>query len=184
MSERQGTIRRATAADREAIVAMQVHSFRTLGRHHYGTEVIEAFILHVGTLDPHLIEDRNFFVIERDDMIMACGGWSMRRPAYALHAANDAELTPQVPVVRAVYANALMPRQGLGRRIMAEIEADIRRAGHDRACLTATLSGLPLYRAIGYRGDSPVVVTLPGGHPLVGIAMEKRLDSDSAHRAA
>lgn len=182
MDEQGGIIRWAAPADREAIVEMQAHSFRTLGRHHYGPEVIEAFILHVGTLDPHLIEDRTYFVIESDDVIMACGGWSVRRPVYATHAANDAELAPRVPIVRAVYANALMARQGLGRRIMAEIEADILRAGYDRACLTATLSGLPLYRALGYSGDTPVVVNLPGGYPLVGIAMEKRLDG--ARRAA
>jgi GNAT superfamily N-acetyltransferase len=184
MSERCGVIRRAVPADREALLDMQAQSFRVLGRHHYGPEVIEAFLTHVGTLDPHLIEDGAYFLIEHDGVIIACGGWSLQQPGYAAHAANDAELVPQLPKVRAVYAHALMPRQGLGRRIMAAIEADILRAGFHGACLSATLGALPLYRAIGYRGDAPVVVNLPGGHPLVGIAMEKRFDGAGARRAA
>jgi GNAT superfamily N-acetyltransferase len=183
-SEQSGVVRRAVPADREALLQMQAQSFRTLGRHHYGPEVIEAFLTHVGTLDPYLIEDRTYLVIEHEGVIMACGGWSVRRPVYAAHAANDAELAPQAPVVRAVYTNALMVRQGLGRRIMAMIEAEILQAGFDRVSLTATLSGLPLYRAIGYQGDAPVIVNLPGGHPLIGIAMEKRFDGADARRAA
>ena len=69
-----------------------------------------------------------------------------------------------------------MARQGLGRRIMQRVEIEIANAGYHRATLTSTLTGLPLYRALGYRGDAPVILSLPGGYPFVGIAMEKQLD--------
>lgn len=177
-------VRRARPEDRAALLELQAASFRTHGRHHYGAEVIEAFLAHVGTLDPGLIEDSTYFVIESEGELMACGGWSVRQPGYVLHAANDADPGSLVPKVRAVYVHPLMARQGLGRRIMATIEAEIAAAGHQRATLTSTLTGLPLYRALGYRGDAPVVLNLPGGHPFVGIAMEKQLARGGIRQAA
>jgi len=48
----------------------------------------------------------------------------------------------------------------------------------------ATLGGVPLFHTLGYRGGAPVVVQLPGEHPFVGIAMEKRLSAVTLKAAA
>ena len=91
MSDDGIIVRRAEAQGRSALLGLQAQGFRTHGRHHYGVEVLEAFLAHVGTLDPTLLEDRTYFLIEGGGEILACGGRSVRRPRYAAHAANDAD---------------------------------------------------------------------------------------------
>jgi hypothetical protein len=59
--------------------------------------------------------------------------------------------------------------------MMAMIEAEIAAAGFSQASLTATLSGIPLYRHLGYRSGQPVEVSLPNALLFVGLAMEKQL---------
>jgi len=176
------TIRRALPGDREALLELHSESFRTLGAHHYGAEVIGAF-LAAGTLDAALIDDRTYFVLEDGSTMLACGGWSVRQPGFARLATIGAGIGA-VPKVRAVYVRPQFARQGLGRHLMTFIEAEIVRAGFTRATLTASFTGLPLCRALGYRGDVPVVLNLPGGHHFVAIGMEKRLDSRGVRRAA
>jgi len=176
------TIRRALPGDREAMLQLHAESFRTLGRHHYGPEVIGAF-LAAGTLDPALIDDRTYFVLEGDGVMLGCGGWSVRQPGFA-RLAPIGNPVGVVPKVRAVYVHPRVARQGFGRHLMVFIEAEIARAGFARATLTSTLTGLPLYRSLGYRGDTPVVLNLPGGLSFVSIAMEKRLDRSGLSRAA
>lgn len=48
-------------------------------------------------------------------------------------------------------------------------------AGHRRASLLATLSGVPLYRRLGWREGQAETVRLPGGLPMAGLHMTKRL---------
>ena len=74
-------------------------------------------------------------------------------------------------------------RCGLGWRIRTRIEAEIVRAGHDRASLTALFSGVPLYRRLGYRSLEPVVLAMPDGLKFIGVRMEKRLNRELAHLA-
>jgi GNAT superfamily N-acetyltransferase len=116
-------------------------------------------------------------------VMLACGGWSVRQPSFA-RLAPIGGAGGVVPKVRAVYVHPCFARKGLGRHLMNFIEAEIVRAGFTRATLMSTLTALPLYRALGYRGDAPVILSLPGGHPFVGIAMEKRLDCGGVRRAA
>lgn len=176
------TIRQAVPADREALLQLHAESFRALGRHHYGADVISAF-LAAGTLEAAVIEDRTYFVLEAEGTMMACGGWSVRQPGFARLATVGAAVGV-VPKVRAVYVHPQFARHGLGRQLMTFIEGEIARAGFARATLTSTLTGLPLCRALGYRGDAPVVLNLPGRHSFVGIAMEKRLDCRGFRNAA
>lgn len=176
------SIRRARPGDRDTLLELHAESLRQLGRYHYGPEVIEAF-LTAGTLDSLLIDDRTYFVLEADGAMLASGGWSVRKPSYARMTAVGADASV-VPKIRAVYVHPRLARRGLGRHLMTFIEAEVVRAGFTRVTLTATLTGLPLCRAIGYRGDAPVVLSLPGGHPFVGIAMEKRLDCRGMRHAA
>ena len=62
------------------------------------------------------------------------------------------------------------------------IERQIAAAGFDAAFLTAALSGVPLYRRLGWHSQGPVVVTVPEDHRLVGLGMTKRLATNGNDR--
>ena len=57
-------------------------------------------------------------------------------------------------------------------RVEAEIAQGRATIGHRS---TRALSGLPLYRRLGYRSLEPIVLAMPGDLNFIGVRMEKRL---------
>jgi len=130
-------------------------------------------------LDTQLIEDGTYFVIEAEDRIVGCGGWSRRatlyggdqspgRNAVLLDPANDAAR------VRAMYTHPAFTRRGIGRLILKLCEDAAREEGFARAELMATLAGEPLYRACGYEAVENVNDDR-GGVPVPLLRMSKLL---------
>jgi|KBSMisStandDraft_5_1062788.scaffolds.fasta_scaffold540553_1 GNAT superfamily N-acetyltransferase len=169
-------IRRAQRHDSAQLTALQHASMRELGQCCYDEAVIEAFLAHVGTMDTTLIDDGTLFTARIGTILVGCGGWSTRTPGYAAHMGIEpaASAEPHV-TIRSIYVHPLWARRGIARRMMAAVEADIVAAGYDTAALTATLTGIPFYRQLGYHGQEPAIIRLPGDHVLVGLCMEKRL---------
>jgi GNAT superfamily N-acetyltransferase len=137
--------------------------------------VIEAFIAYIGTMDDAMLDDGSYFAMRVDGALAGCGGWTTRLPGYMLHAAGDTfRPARRIATVRSVFVHPSFARRGLARRLMAHIEAEIAGAGYDRATLTATLSGLPLYRRLGYRSGEPVVLSMPDELKFIAVRMDKR----------
>jgi GNAT superfamily N-acetyltransferase len=173
-------IRTATHDDVAALRALQAASLRRLATPFYGAAVIEAFIA-TDTVPAELIADGTLLVATEDAAILGCAGWTTRLPGYA---ALGARVTPGA-TVRSVYVHPDHARQGLGRRLMDRVEGEMRRAGHRRAGLLATLAGAPLYRRLGWREGDAVTLRLPGGLAMVGLQMAKTLaDGDARHGIA
>jgi GNAT superfamily N-acetyltransferase len=130
-------------------------------------------------LDTQLIEDGTYFVIEEDDQLAGCGGWSRRATLYggdATPGRNAALLDPaKDPArVRAMYTHPDFTRRGVGRLILKLCEEAARAEGFRRAELMATMAGEPLYRACGYQPIEPVVER-PGGVAVPLVRMRKGL---------
>jgi GNAT superfamily N-acetyltransferase len=178
-------IRFADPSDRLELRKMQVHSFRTLGGPYYDNAVIEAFIVGVGTMDDALLDDGTFFAATMEGRIVGCGGWSARTPGYVLHM-NGSRAAPgvQKATVRSIFVHPDFARRGIAKAIMAAIEAEIVTANFTSASLTATLSGVPLYRSLGYSSGDAVTLKLRDGLVFVGIGMTKPLAADDFRRAA
>ncbi len=107
-------------------------------------------------LDTQIIADGTYFLIERGDRLVGCGGWSARATLYggdaSIVARDPAPLNPATDAarVRAMYTDPTCVRQGIGRMILSLCEDAARGAGFARTEMMATLSGEPLYRACGY----------------------------------
>ena len=130
-------------------------------------------------IDTQLIEDGTYFVVEEDDEIAGCGGWSRRATLYGgdhTPGREPAPLTPGVDAarIRAMYTAPEFLRRGVGRMILGLCEDAARAAGYDRAELVATLGGEPLYRAAGYR-EIERFEDDRGGAPVPLVRMGKRL---------
>lgn len=108
-------------------------------------------------LDTQLIHDQTYLVVESDGVLAGCGGWSYRATLYG----GDASVVAREPAVldpatdaariRAMYTNPDFARRGIGRRVIDLCEEAARAAGFKRAEMMATMAGVPLYRACGYR---------------------------------
>jgi GNAT superfamily N-acetyltransferase len=178
-------IRFADPSDRQELRTMQARSFRTLGVPYYDREVIEAFIEGVGTMDDALIDDGTFFAARIRGIIAGCGGWSARTPGYAAHM-HAPRAAPGVhkATVRSIFVHPDFARRGIAKAIMAAIEAEIMAANFTSASLTATLSGVPLYRHLGYSSGDAVTLKLRDGLVFVGIGMTKPLLTSNLKSAA
>jgi GNAT superfamily N-acetyltransferase len=196
----RGRLRVAVPSDSAAIAAVMAASARELSRGFYSEEQIPSVLAHVAILDPVLIEDGTYFVIEDDledglgagvrrgdvhdrappPTLAACGGWSRRDKLFSgggAAAGGAGFLTPgRDPArIRAMFVHPLASRRGFGRAILEASEAAARAAGFGDAELMATAPGIPLYLAAGYREIEAVAVPLPDGCVIACSRMHKSL---------
>lgn len=107
-------------------------------------------------VDTQLIRDGTYYVVEHGGRLAGCGGWSRRATLYGADTTpgrNSALLDPaKDPArMRAMYTDPEFVRRGVGRLVLSLCEAAARREGFRHAELVATLAGIPLYDACGYR---------------------------------
>ena len=143
-------------------------SAEQLSRGYYTPAQIESLIIHVFGVDTQLLIDGTYYVIERDERLVACGGWSRRRTLFGGDQAKDTsdpvlDGATEAARIRAFFVHPGYARQGLGRKLLVHCEAAARAAGFHRAELMATLPGVPLYRALGYESLESVIHRLPDG---------------------
>lgn len=167
------TIRSADRSDREALRELQALSLRTLAAPFYDSDAIEAFIT-MSTMYDGLLDDGTFFAVNHGTTLIGCGGWSSGIPNYAKFT-KGAVPDQEEATVRSIFVHPDWGRRGIARRIMEKVEADIARAEFDQARLLATLSGVPLYRRLGWQSGDAVTLRLPGGFKLASVEMYKRL---------
>ncbi len=106
-------------------------------------------------LDTQLIEDATYFVVECEDRIAGCGGWSRRATLFGgdHSAGRDARLLDPLTEparVRAMYTHPDFARRGVARLVLSLCEAAAAREGFRSLELVATVAGEPLYLACGF----------------------------------
>lgn len=171
-------LRLARPDEAEAIDALMKLATRDIFPMVYTAEQTASAIRYVAAVDRQLIEDGTYFVSEADGDLIACGGWSKRAKLYT--GSGDAEgddrlLDPATESahIRAMYTRPDWTRRGLGRRILEACEAAARADGFRTMTLGATLPGLPLYSAFGFREAGREDVGMPDGVTLECVWMDK-----------
>ena len=149
------THRLARTGDIPDLKSLMAASILELQKDFLSPDAIEASFEVMG-LDTRLIDDGSYFIVECDGVIAGCGGWSRRNTLFGGdHAVvrNDALLDPKRDAarLRAMYTSPAFVRRGVGRLVLSLCERAAAAEGFTRAELAATLAGVPLYRACGYR---------------------------------
>src|SRR5215218_7744867 len=126
-------------------------------------------------IDRQLIDDGTYFVIESGGLPVGCGGWSRRATLYGgdhSGGRDSALLDPskEPARVRAMYTRPGFTRRGIGRLILSLCESAAAAEGFTRLELMSTLSGRPLYAAVGFEAIEEVA-DAAGGVPVPLIKM-------------
>src|SRR5579864_4211492 len=165
-------VRKAVAADIPRLREVIDASVRGLQAQDYSPAQIEGALASVYGVDSQLIADGTYFVVEVSEagatLIIACGGWSKRKTLYgADHYAGreDSLLDParDAAKIRAFFVHPEWVRRGIGTRVLDACEAAARAEGFSRFEMGATLTGVALYKARGYREIEKIDVPLEGG---------------------
>ena len=173
-------IRLANFNDFPALEKLLALSVRGLSKEHYTTSQTESALKYIFGIDTQLISDRTYYIVEIDNVIAGCGGWSMRNTLYGgdqHKALADPLLDPKVDAarIRAFFVHPDYARRGIGRQIMEFCELEAKLRGFSNIELGATLPGIPLYKAMGFSEIENIVEYLPDGEQLELVKMSKIL---------
>ena len=154
----------------QSVTMLQADAYSVLQR----TEALGT----VFGVDSQLIQDGTYFVAEAGGILVGCGGWSSRQTLFgsdAIAGKNDRKLNPQHDAarIRAFFVKPNWARRGIGRQILEVSEAAAQTAGFKNFELVATLTGIPLYKALGYQIREYYDVPLPNGLVLPVARMKK-----------
>jgi GNAT superfamily N-acetyltransferase len=181
------TLRPARPDDTPALRTLIERSARALSANFYSPVQIESAIHHVFGVDSRLIADGSYFVACDGDTIVGCGGWSRRRTLYGgdqrrIGAGDTLDPARDAARIRAFFVAPSHARRGIGRMLYEACAAAALTAGFTRFELMATLPGVPLYLALGFRELEPVTDVLPDGVAIEFVRMEKGGEGDEQFR--
>ncbi len=183
-------IRKAKSSDVPILQELIHRSVRELQKEDYTPEQMEGALQTVFGVDSQLIADGTYLVAEADAQaaaavgkpaIAGCGGWSKRRTLYggdAWTAREDSLLDPATDAakIRAFFVDPAWARKGVGSAILQTCEAAARKAGFKRYEMGATLTGVKLFQAKGYKPLRRIAIALENGEALPVIHMEKTVE--------
>jgi N-acetylglutamate synthase-like GNAT family acetyltransferase len=181
---RSFAIRQAVIGDIPEIRQLIDVSVRVLQRGDYSPEQIEGALGTVFGVDTRLIEDGTYYVVEAEQngqrLIVGCGGWSRRKTLFGSDQHQDREdslLDPHTEAakIRAFFVHPAWARRGIATRILAHCERAAQAEGFRRLEMGATLTGVPMYAARGYREVERIEVSLTNGHSLPVVKMAKQV---------
>lgn len=174
-------LRFATPADVPVLRELIAASVRELQALDYSRGQLEAALETVYGVDSQLIADGTYFAVETANALMvACGGWSKRKTLFGgdvWSGREDTLLDPHTEPakIRAFFVHPEWARRGLGTIVLDACESAARAAGFTRLEMGATLTGVPFYRARGYRELESIQVPLKDGLSLPIIRMAKSI---------
>lgn len=174
------TIRPAQLTEKDALNSLIHASARTLSDADYSPEQIEGLIRFVFGVDSELVLDQTYFVVEKEGVAVACGGWSKRRTLFGGDVCKTREsgyLDPSKDAakIRAFFVHPDFSRQGLAKLLIDHCEKASKEFGFKEMELMSTVPGINFYQSQGYRGEQKINYTLPNGIVIELLPMHKTL---------
>jgi GNAT superfamily N-acetyltransferase len=178
-------VRKAVERDLVELRELIAASVRRLQAEDYSVEQRERALRTVFGVDSQLVADGTYLVAEivREGnaaaVIAGCGGWSKRKTLYGgdhWTAREDALLDPSrdAAKIRAFFIHPDWARCGVGTALLDACERAARAGGFRRFEMGATLTGVKLFGARGYREVERIEVPIGEGMRLPVVRMEKQ----------
>lgn len=174
------TTRLATFNDISELQGLIALSVRGLSTNYYNQQQIESAIKYIFGVDTQLVTDGTYYVAEIDGITVGCGGWSKRNTLYGGDQHKEIEdplLDPNHDAarIRAFFVHPDYARMGIGSYIIKVCETAAQNNGFKSLQLGATLPGVPLYEAMGYKATENIDQPMPDGVILPLVKMFKVL---------
>lgn len=178
------TLRLANSDDIPELEKLIDLSVRILQRGDYSESQIEGALGTVFGVDTQLIADHTYYLAvvndEKSEIGVGCGGWSKRKTLFGSdHGPNrtDELLDPATDPakIRAFFVHPDWARRGIATQILNACETAAYHAGFRRLEMGATLTGVPMYAARGYKEVERLSVPLNNGAWLPVVRMAKEL---------
>ena len=188
MVDGQPRLRLATPADERELDELMKVSAAALFPRFYDERQAASAVRYVPEVDPILLSDGTYFVLESGREPVACGGWSRRDRLHAEAAAPtvtcDCWIRPPSPRGSARCSCAATGRAAVSAGASSR-SASTRPAarGSRGSCSMATLPGVPLYRAYGFEPLEELEITLPDGVTLPCVSMSMSIARSPARAA-
>ena len=184
LSEETIALRLATSNDIAELEELISASVRGL-QHEYTEAQKEAALGTVFGVDTQLIEDGTYSVAiwhsgNGQEVMAGCGGWSKRKTLFGSdHGPNRTSelLDPAIDAakIRAFFVHPQWARRGIGTLMLDACEKAAYEAGFRRFEMGATLSGVPMYAARGYKEIERIWVPLKNSESLEVVRMTKEV---------
>ena len=159
MDTREVTLRRATAADAEALWQVRIQAIRAGCCRHYAAEDIAAWVANpVPDTFPAFIAVEPFFVAEIAGQIVGFAG--LKR--------ESAELN-------ALFVLPELAGKGLGTRLLGSVEDAARDLQFASLSLESSLNAVPFYKAASYREGAQGMHLTTGRVQIPCVHMQKNL---------
>ncbi|EAQ04478.1 possible acetyltransferase (GNAT) family protein [Pseudooceanicola batsensis HTCC2597] len=159
-------VRAAMPADTEGVGRLLARSYRALLAPDYAPATLKDALPLIALANPRLLSCGTYYVLERDDRILAAGGWTDSSP-------HGTPGRRGVGHVRHVAVDPEVVRQGLGARLMACVLGSARSAGVVDLRCQSTLTAAPFYASLGFEAQGRIDVRLPTGVLFPAIQMRR-----------
>ena len=161
------SLRRGRSSDAQALWAIRADAVRRTCRSHYSGELVERWA--ASPLPETFSTD-----IEHKHVVVAVAGRGI---------AGFAILNPAIAEIEAVYVAPDHGRRGLGRQLLAHLEAAASGSGLRKLSLSSSLNAVPFHAASGYKAVSQGFYTTSAGVEIACVRMEKPLDCADSRRS-
>jgi GNAT superfamily N-acetyltransferase len=171
------TVRPARAADVPAIAALIARSVHGLMADHLSPGQRQVALGTTLGVDPHIVEDGTYFVVEEEGRLAGAGGWSKRLTLYGVPTGAPRLLDPETEParIRAFFVDPAFTRRGVATLLLERSEAEARAAGFRAIELMATPTGVAFYHARGYVTLREEPIHLADGSAMDGRVMRRDL---------
>ena len=159
-------IRPAMPADTEGVSRMLTRSYRALLAADYDPELLREALPLISSARPSLLSCGTYFLAERDDRVLAAGGWTDVSPHGAPGRAG-------VGHIRHVAVDPSVVRTGVGSLLMRRVLGSAAAAGVTDLRCQSTLTAEGFYAAHGFGSLGQIEVRLPTGVLFPAVQMRR-----------
>jgi len=158
-------IRVADIRDVQCVDTLLKRSYPVLMKHAYAPEILAAALPPMTRANPDLIVSGSYYIVEQDEAIIGCGGWTNRAPGTGV-------TTGGLVHARHFAVDPDCAGSGVGRAVFERCATDAGVTGATRIQAMSSLNAVPFYERMGLQRFSLIELPFGPGAGFCAVLME------------